>query len=95
MRTKVPVEMQGRVFSTRDTFQYITIPIGLFLGGFLADHIFEPFMLTASPVQQMFAILVGTGKGSGMAVIFLIIGFVGFFASLLSLKNPVYRELDA
>lgn len=94
MRTKVPVEMQGRVFSTRDTFQYITIPIGLFLGGFLADRIFEPFMLKFSPVQQIFSNLVGTGKGSGMALIFLITGMVGFLVSLLSSKNPIYKNLD-
>lgn len=94
MRTKVPVEMQGRVFSTRDTFQYITIPIGLLLGGFLADFIFEPFMLMVSPVQQFFSMLVGTGKGSGMATIFLITGIVGFVSSLLCLKNPIYKDLD-
>lgn len=86
--------MQGRVFSTRSTFQFITIPIGLFLGGFLADSVFEPFMRNTSPLQQVFSNLVGTGNGSGMALIFLVIGVVGSLASLLSLKNPVYKELD-
>ncbi len=95
MRTKVPIEMQGRVFSTRDTFQNITIPIGLFLGGVFADHIFEPFMLTVSPVQQVLSSIVGAGKGSGMAVMFLITGIVGCTASLLSLKNPIYKDLDS
>jgi MFS family permease len=94
MRTKVPIEMQGRVFSARDTFQYITIPIGLLLGGFLADHIFEPLMQNASPSQHILSIFVGTGKGSGMAVIFLITGITGFLSSLLSLKNPDYKNLD-
>jgi len=95
MRTKVPVEMQGRVFSTRNTFQFSTIPIGLFLGGFLADRIFEPFMLNASSVQQVLSNLVGTGKGSGMALIFLITGVMGFCVSLLGLKNPIYKSLDS
>ena len=45
MRSKVPLEMQGRVFAARDTFQYMTIPVGLFLGGFLSDYLLEPFML--------------------------------------------------
>ncbi len=94
MRTKVPIEMQGRVFSTRDTFQFITIPIGLFLGGFLADHIFEPFMLTVSSIQQILSSLVGTGKGSGMAVIFLITGVVGFSVSVWNSKKQVYKSLD-
>ncbi len=95
MRTKVPIEMQGRVFSTRDTFQFITIPIGLFLGGFLADHIFEPLMLKVSPVQQILSNLVGTGKGSGMAVIFLITGVVGFSVSVWSSKKAIYKSLDS
>lgn len=94
MRTKVPIEMQGRVFSTRDTFQYITIPIGLFLGGYLADNIFEPFMLNISPVQQILSRLVGTGRGSGMAVIYLITGTIGFLVSLWGSKDPVYKSLD-
>lgn len=94
MRTKVPIEMQGRVFSARDTFQYITIPIGLFLGGYLADNIFEPFMLNTSLLQQMLSKLVGTGRGSGMAVIYLITGTIGFLVSLRSAKDKIYKSLD-
>ncbi|MDF2985548.1 MAG: major facilitator superfamily 1 [Eubacterium sp.] len=94
MRTKVPAEMQGRVFSTRDTLQFFTIPIGLYLSGILSDKVFEPFMQNVSALQSFLSLLVGTGKGSGMAVMFLITGTVGFFASLLALKNPVYKELD-
>ena len=94
MRTRVPVEMQGRVFSTRDTFQYITIPLGLFLGGFLADNIFEPFMLRISPFQQLLTNIVGIGKGSGMALIFFITGIIGFAVSILSLNDQDYKELD-
>jgi hypothetical protein len=94
MRTKVPVEMQGRVFSARDTIQYSTIPIGLFLGGFLADHVFEPFMATASPIQQMLTAVFGTGKGSGIAVIFFIVGIIGCVTSFMCLKNPTYKSLD-
>jgi MFS transporter, DHA3 family, macrolide efflux protein len=94
MRSNVPVELQGRVFAARDTVQFLPIPIGLFLGGFLADHVFEPFMLTQSPLQQALSMLVGTGKGSGMAVIMLITAVAGCVSSLISNKNPIYRELD-
>ncbi len=95
MRTKVPAEMQGRVFSTRDTLQFFTIPIGLYLSGILSDKVFEPFMQNISALQGFLSLLVGTGKGSGMAVMFLITGTVGFFAGLFALKNPVYKELDS
>lgn len=94
MRTKVPVEMQGRVFSARDTIQYSTIPIGLLLGGLLADHVFEPFMAATSPIQQALTFVFGAGKGSGIAVMFFIVGIVGCISSFMCLKNPTYRELD-
>ncbi|MDE6726230.1 MAG: MFS transporter, partial [Ruminiclostridium sp.] len=43
-RNEIPPEMQGRVFSCRNTLQFFSIPVGLFLGGFLTDNVFEPFM---------------------------------------------------
>lgn len=82
------------MISARDTLQYCTIPLGLFLGGFLADHVFEPFMAQVSPLQQLFVLLTGGGKGSGMAVIFLITGLTGVIASLLAMHNPIYRRLN-
>jgi hypothetical protein len=94
MRTNVPIEMQGRVFSARDTIQYSTIPIGLFLGGFLADHMFEPFMAASSPLAKMLSILTETGKGSGIALIFFVVGIIGTVTSFMCLKNPVYKSLD-
>ena len=95
MRTNVPPPMQGRVFATRDTLQFFTIPLGLFLSGVLADKVFEPFMRTASPLSRCLAMAVGTGKGSGMAVMFLMTGTIGFLASLFALRNPSYEELNA
>lgn len=94
MRTHVPVPMQGRVFSARDTIQNCTIPLGLFLGGVLADRVFEPFMAAPSPVQQKLAFLFGTGKGSGIAVLFFVVGVIGFLISVAALKEPVYRQLN-
>ncbi|QQO08840.1 MFS transporter [Breznakiella homolactica] len=94
MRTAVPIGMQGRVFSARDTIQYSTIPVGLFLGGVLADKVFEPFMAAASPLQKILSFFFGSGKGSGIAVIFFIVGALGFAASCLAFRNPLYRTLD-
>ena len=94
MRTRVPVQLQGRVFSARDTIQNGTIPLGLFLGGVLADYVLEPFMGTPSPVQQVLSSLFGTGKGAGIAVLFFIVGSLGAVMSIVALRNPLYRELD-
>jgi DHA3 family macrolide efflux protein-like MFS transporter len=94
LRSTVPVELQGRVYAARDTVQYAPIPLGLYLGGFLADRAFEPLMRSASPLQQVLSVLVGTGKGSGMAVVMLITGLTGFAVSIKASRNPIYRQLD-
>lgn len=82
MRTAIPVELQGRVYACRNTFQFFTIPIGLFLGGFLVDQVCEPIMAAhgASPVL---AALFGSGKGSGAAMVMGILGVAGTAHCLL------------
>ena len=82
MRTAIPVELQGRVYACRNTFQFFTIPIGLFLGGFLVDQVCEPVMAAhgASPVL---AALFGSGKGSGAAMVMGILGVAGTTHCLL------------
>lgn len=94
MRDKVPTALQGRVFSTRDTIQYATIPVGLYVGGILADRIFEPFMTSGSPLAATFSVLVGSGKGSGMALIFLITGTIGSLSSFACLRRRSLKALD-
>lgn len=44
VRTTIPTEMQGRVYACRNTFQFFTIPIGFYLGGWFVDFICEPLM---------------------------------------------------
>ena len=94
MRERVPLEMQGRVFSAKSTLQNFTIPPALLLGGLLADTVFEPFMTTASPAQQTLSGLFGAGKGSGIGMMFFIAGMAGMLISFTRLRKPVYRELD-
>ena len=44
LRTTIRVELQGRVYACRNTLQFVTIPNGLFVGGFMVDRVCEPFM---------------------------------------------------
>ncbi len=76
MRNEVPVELQGRVYACRNTLQFFTIPIGLFLGGFFVDNICEPFMAGKSD-GSLWITLFGAGKGSGAALMMFILGVMG------------------
>ncbi|MER2055439.1 MAG: hypothetical protein ABTB30_09155 [Clostridia bacterium] len=94
MRERVPMEMQGRVFSAKSTMQNFTISSALLLGGLMADMVFEPFMMTDSPALQVLSGFFGTGKGAGIGLMFFIVGTAGMLISFTRLKKPVYRELD-
>ena len=94
IRTCVPIEMHGRVFSAKDTLQNCTIPLSLAIGGMLADRVFEPFMAADSPLRSLLAPIFGTGGGAGIAVMFFIVGCLGAVISLRQLKRPLYRELE-
>jgi MFS family permease len=94
LRNSVPVDLQGRVYACRNTFQFFTIPIGLFLGGFLVDHVCEPFMKRQG-YREILAILFGSGKGSGAALMMFILGIVGSSMCLVTgrkLKKYHYCE---
>ncbi len=91
MRIRVPVSMQGRVFATRDSIQYCTIPLGMLLGGVLADHVFEPFMQGTGTLQGVFSGLVGSGAGSGVALMYLCTGVAGIAVSFLALRWPCFQ----
>lgn len=91
---RVPAKMQGRVFAVRNAIQFSTIPVGILLGGYLADYVFEPFMRTDGNIAGLLARIVGAGAGSGMAVMFLCTGICGFTVSILSCFSRRIRALN-
>lgn len=75
LRSRIPVHLQGRVFSVRNCFQFFTIPVGYLVGGLCVDVVFEPLM-AAQSVGLLTAVF-GNGKGSGAALFFFVIEFAG------------------
>ncbi len=91
--SNIPTNMQGRVFAVRNGLQYLTVPIGVLLGGALADYVFEPYMKRNTAMVVILQNLVGTGEGNGMAVMFLCTGILGFIISFLWYKNKHIQAL--
>ena len=93
-RTHIPVEMQGRVYAARNSLQFFTIPLGYLLGGALVDTVFEPFMAVLQTPESLFCCLFGTGKGSGAAFLFLVLGFLGVAVCLCFRRSKLIRGLE-
>ena len=94
MRLHVPEQMQGRVYSVRNSLQFFTIPVGYFLGGFLVDQVFEPIMV-AQGEESTLVRLFGSGKGSGAAFLFFVIAFAGIGVCLYFRRSRYIWELES
>lgn len=94
MYKTVPKEIQGRIFAVRNAIQFSSIPVGILLGGYLADFVFEPFMASQNIVSMILQKIVGTGSGSGMAVMFLCTGILGSLSSYICYRNKNIQSLN-
>jgi len=93
-QAKVSPDIQGKVFATRRLIAQISSPVAMILGGRLADAVFEPAMASGGAFAQFFQPLVGSGPGSGMALIFIFSGIVGVAAALIGYLVPVIRDVE-
>jgi MFS family permease len=93
-QAKVSPDIQGKVFATRRLVAQISAPVAMIMGGRLADAVFEPAMASGGAFAQFFQPLVGSGEGSGMALLFIFAGFVGVAAALIGYLVPVIRDVE-
>ena len=94
MYKTVPKEIQGRIFAVRNAIQYSSIPVGILLGGYLADYVFEPFIESQNTASMILQKIVGSGPGSGMAVMFLCTGVLGSLSSYICYRNKNIQMLN-
>ena len=92
LRSQIPSGIQGRVYSARNMLQFFTIPLGYLAGGFLVDSVFEPLMADRS--NTVFNQLFGTGKGSGAAFLFAVIGVMGVLVCMIFSRLRSMRNLE-
>ena len=93
-RLHIPVQMQGRVFAARNSFQFFTIPLGYFLGGLLVDRVFEPIM-AAQGSESVLVRLFGSGKGSGASFLFAVLWLAGVGVCLIFREDKHIWKLES
>ncbi len=93
-QTKVPANVQGRVFSARIVIGQIGGALALPVGGLLADRAFEPLMRGSSALARTMSPLVGSGPGAGMGLMFVLFGILGTLASAGGYLYRPVREIE-
>jgi DHA3 family macrolide efflux protein-like MFS transporter len=94
LQTKVPPDLQGRVFSASDFIAQAMIPFTPLLAGYFGDQVFEPAMRTGGALVDTFGWLVGTGPGSGFGLLILLCGIGGTLVGLSGYLIPSIRNID-
>ena len=93
-QSKVPQDLQGRVFSARRLIAWLTTPIAPLIGGTLADYVLEPAMKNNSILAQTFSPLVGTEVGSGMRLLMVICGLIASLVAISGFFMPRVRNVE-
>jgi MFS family permease len=92
-QAKVAPDVQGRVFGARRLIAQISWPLAALFAGVAADRAFEPAMRGGALARALGGV-VGTGPGSGMALMFVLSGSLGIAVSLGAYALRIVRDVE-
>jgi DHA3 family macrolide efflux protein-like MFS transporter len=93
-QAKVPPDVQGRVFATRRLIAWLVSPITGLLAGPLADHVLEPAMAEGGGLTAALGWISGTGKGTGISLMFVFFGLLAGLTGLAGYSFAVVRDVE-
>ncbi len=94
LQTKVPPDVQGRVFAASEFMAQAMIPLTPLVAGFLGQGIFEPAMAEGGQLVKYFGWIVGTGPGSGYGLMIFLCGMAGTLVGLSGYLVRAIRDVD-
>lgn len=90
----VPVERQGRVFGFAQSVEQAASPLTAFAIGPITQFFFIPFMTTGAGVK-LIGSWFGTGPDRGIALVFTVVGLIGFVMTTIARNSKYYHQLSA
>jgi len=94
LQAKVAPAMQGRFFALFHMARQSLIPVGYLLGGLLAERWLEPGMMPGGDLAATFGWLVGTGPGTGIALMFVVTSLLGAGLCFAGYLFPAVRNIE-
>lgn len=93
-QSKVPLNVQGRVFALRRMIAISLSPIAYITAGPLVEKVFDPAVQNGGFAQGLTK-LIGTGDGRGIGLLFILLGAGWIVTSLVVFLNPRVRGLES
>jgi len=93
--SKVPPELQGRVFSTRSMISLSMMPFAFLLSGIFADQVFNPLLVEGGALADTFVgRWIGVGPGRGIGLMLILSGLFLLVISAIAYANPRIRNIE-
>jgi MFS family permease len=93
-QSKVPLDVQGRVFATRRAIENASSLLAFLIAGPLADGLFEPLLATGGPLSASIGAVIGEGPGRGIGLIFVLMGIPPILATVFGYASSRLRHID-
>ena len=95
VQSKIPGDMQGRVFAIITQSAMVLTPLGYLLVGPLADQVLTPLASSPTWTEGAPGRLLGVGAAGGMGAVFTISGGMALIATLITYTLPSVRRMEA
>lgn len=91
---KTPSEAQGRVFAAQQMAMRAAAPLAYLLAGPLAERVFDPLLAPGGPLAGGLGVLIGSGPGRGIGLLFILMGALKIGFTLVGYLNPRIRYVE-
>lgn len=95
LQSKIPGDMQGRVFALLGQLAAGLMPLGYLLVGPLADQVFKPLASGDAWANGLMGSLFGMGAGAGMGVLFTLGSSIALVITLVVYALPSVRQMES
>ena len=93
-QSKVPADVQGRVFAIRRAIAWSSQIVAPLLAAPLADYVFKPGMAEGGLLASLLGPLVGVGANHGIGVLISFLGLLSVLVCVLAFLNPHIRNVE-
>jgi DHA3 family macrolide efflux protein-like MFS transporter len=94
-QSKVPQDLQGRVFSIRRMIAGVAFPLAGASAGPLADRVFKPLLLPGGALAGTVGRVIGVGPGRGVGLMFMTFGVLTLLSVAVVYTCRSVRDVEA
>ncbi|MEI2453366.1 MFS transporter [Lysobacter firmicutimachus] len=93
-QSKVPADLQGRCFAIQRVLSEAAMPLAYCLAGPLAEQVFEPWLSADGLLAGSVGVVIGTGPGRGLGLMFVVLGVAMMLTAALAWSVRAIRQVE-